>query len=279
MRYRLRWQGLSALLETDEPDLIADAARFLALRAEPTEDADDAASEAALAVRRIGAAYELSSPYGEKHGLDRKALLYLLLETIGHDFMEQSDAAIVHAGAFARAGEAIAYFGLPRTGKTSLSYAAWRRGLTVIGDDRTVLDAARGRVEAFPKCVKVRVDSEEVDLFQALGLTAREVFVAQVGRERRLVLARSLPRMAGYEAAYPLAALVWLARAAGSGAALEPLSASAALPLFLGQVIPPDPAPMAFLRLLKRMAKAGRALALNVGEGAVEEALDLLCGL
>lgn len=277
MRYRLRWRDSRSIVETDEPEIVADIERLLALRAEPAHDGDD--NDAPLAVRHEGSAYALASPYGSRQGLARAELLYVLLEMIGHDLMEKSNAAIIHAGAFLAEGGARVYFGQPLAGKSSLTFAAWRRGFAVVGDDRAALDAERREVRVFPKCVKLRVSGDAPDALGRLGLPRGQAFLARADRETRAVLARSLPGMAPSGAAFPIAALCWLSREASVGAALEPLAPSAALPLILGQVVPPDPAPMALVRLIKAMAARERLFALKLGRDAFEDALDLLAGL
>jgi hypothetical protein len=114
---------------------------------------------------------------------------------------------VFHASAVVRDGQAVAFLGRSRAGKTSLALELCRRGASFLADDVLALECRDGRLLAHPGSPLVgveRVDGDnEIELGQAMGGQV----VAVNARER-------LVRVAGAAEPVALAAMFFLDRSA-----------------------------------------------------------------
>lgn len=225
-----------------------------------------------LTLARDGRGYRLTYPGGEARPRSWDAAGLWLLEAIAYAFAQGTRHLVLHAGAIAGPEGAIVFLAPPFEGKTSLAFAAWRRGLTVLGDDRVAIEG--GSAFAFPKCLKARVGPVTRGRIAAEGFAFR----ATMAGDRRLVLARSLPGFARYDERFPIARILVLERSrrARSRIATIPLAEAAA------RLIPSAGlarrTPLDVIRALKAHSEGGGLPLLRVGDGEVEAALDLMLG-
>lgn len=281
--HRFAWAGHALGVRVPDPEAQTAALidRFLALDAAPAP-ANGAAACGALAasLRRAGRGWRIEGPFGAVAAGAREDALYALLEALAFGFARAAaDRFVVHAGGIVADGGAVVLFGPAFSGKSSLAFAAWKRGLDVLGDDRLCLDAKRGAASAFPKCLKLRLAAG------ATGPAGRdgrafggdEAFVGALGGDRRLVLSRRLPGFVNYDSAIPIRAIAWLARDDRAAASrLEPMPATEALEGILGEATGADCSPMALVRLVKACAPGGRIARLRIAPGDLDRALDVL---
>jgi hypothetical protein len=269
-RWRLGWRGRSVLVEADRPDTGPFLTRFLAMEA---ATADDAGS-AHVVARRDGSGYRVSVAGQTVHAATLAAARMLLLEAVGHAFVHAGGTTVLHAGAYAVTGGAVACLGAPRAGKSFLAHAAWRQGRTVLGDDRIAL--AGLSLAAFPKCLKLRLPDGAKAADAVPGVATSALFAARHGDDRRAVLARSLPGFAGYGGTFATRAVVLIERGRGPRSSLGAISMADAL----GRLVPSGTtgmaSPMVLVRALKPYAESGRLPKLAVGDGDAEGALGLL---
>ena len=112
---------------------------------------------------------------------------------------------VFHASAVVRGGEAIAFLGPSRSGKTSLALELCARGASFMADDVLALETRDGRLVANPGSPVAGVALEHERAQQ--GEDAGEQVIAVNARER-------IVRMAGAEKPAPLATLLFLDRRA-----------------------------------------------------------------
>ena len=271
MAYRFAWADTHQIVESADERLIERIARFLALPAEPCEAPAD------IRVSGGEGAWTLETPYGAGAASEPGELAYLLLESLAYGFQETTQTALAHAGAIDAGGGALVLFGSAYAGKSSLAIGAWRRGAALIGDDRVRLDAAAGTVAAFPKCAKLRLAPGETANPLGGAVPDADGLIGQIRDDRRFILSRGLPGIEPYGTARPVRALVELVRRnAEPGARLAALPAREAYDRMLPEMISPHREPMALLRLIKRLAAAGRVVRLTVGEDEIGAALERL---
>jgi hypothetical protein len=105
---------------------------------------------------------------------------------------------VFHASAVVRDGQAVAFLGRSRAGKTSLALELCRRGASFLADDVLAVECRDGQLLAHPGSPLVgveRVDGDnEIELRQAMGGTvvavnARERLVRVVGAAEPVALA------------------------------------------------------------------------------------------
>jgi len=279
--HRFAWAGHALGVRAPEARTAALIERFLALDAAsaPANGAPPAGSLAAD-LRRAGRGWRIEGPFGRVAAGSRADALYAILEALAFGFAGAvGDRFVVHAGGIVADGGAIVLFGPSQSGKSSLAFAAWRRGLAVLGDDRLCLDAERGAASAFPKCLKLRLSARAAPPTGRDGrpFGAEEAFVGALGGDRRLVLSRRLPGFVDYDCAIPIRAMAWLARDdRAAQSRLEPMPATEALEGILGEATGAGRSPMALVRLVKACAPGGRFARLRIANGDLDRALDAL---
>ncbi|MFO1036295.1 MAG: hypothetical protein U1E45_05585 [Geminicoccaceae bacterium] len=191
--------------------------------------------------------------------------------------VDETDGIVVHAAAVGRQGVATLLLGPGRVGKSSLAYAAWRAGLEVLGDDRLLLDPAKGTVEALPRPLSLR----ERDGAFPPSLAELPEGACSIGSafgERRATLSRSLPGMTRTGEAFAVDRLVLLERMDESGVAVAEVRREEILQGAVEALVGNERRPLQVLRPLLKLGERRRACRLRVGPGATEEAVALLFG-
>lgn len=267
------WHGCAAHLETANRRAVALVERFLALAARHDGRLPQSANGSVVSVlgKDGGALVRTSAWQAWAGGHDQ--LIYLILEALGQVFVEAYAGTVFHAAAFDFGRGAVVVHGPALAGKTTLLHRAWRRGFSVISDDRVTLGADYHTVQPFPRCLKLRCRGDEEAAALSRGIPPDLVVRAAVGAERRIILARSLPGFVGYGDARPIRALIQVERAPGQ-TRLEPIEPSAALEVALRNIISSDFNPTAVVRLIKNQADHGSLYRLSIGPGQIDAALD-----
>ncbi|MSP84058.1 MAG: hypothetical protein EXQ94_14410 [Alphaproteobacteria bacterium] len=191
---------------------------------------------------------------------------------MAYGFAQATRHVVVHAGAIAGPHGAIVFLGAPHDGKSSLAFAAWRMGVTVLGDDRVAI--AGDQAFAFPKSLKVRVGPAT----RARVVPPGFGFQATMAGDRRLVIARSLPGFAPYDERYPLRRIVVVERAARRRSRLASIPITQALSRLLPSAGLARRTPMDVVRTLKQYGEDGALLLVQVGEGDFEAAIEMMMG-
>jgi hypothetical protein len=114
---------------------------------------------------------------------------------------------VFHASAIIHRGEAVAFLGPSRAGKTSLALELWRRGASFLADDVLALEPRAEGLLAHPGTPVAGIAHAEAERSCGPDGFAREEIVAVNTRER-------LVRMAGAPEPAPLTALFFLDRRA-----------------------------------------------------------------
>ena len=277
--YRFAWHGHGAHLRTRDADLIATLGRFLGLEPVPEDVVPAGEADNLITIEEAGGEFIIATHDWQLRAGSREQLLFASLEAIGQIFIYDFPGAIFHAGAFLANRRAIAFFGAPQSGKSTLGFAAWRRGLPLFGDDRIALQDEGRRIQAFPKCIKLRLPALGAHPPGADNLAPEMVVEADLGHEIRLILARGLPGFCPYETVAEVNVVVELKRGTEGGATLASMAAEDAVEAALQNVVSPEYEPMEIVRLMKRHSENGSLYRLTVGPGATEQALDLLLAI
>lgn len=272
------WRGCAAHLETTDPSTIGQIERFLGLPAKSEERIPPNSEGSVVSVQGKDRGSLVRTGAWQAWAAGRGQLIYLVLEALGQIFVDGYAGTVFHAGAIDLGRGALIVHGPALSGKTTLAFKAWRRGLTVLSDERVTLGVEPDTVAPFPRCLKLRCHSDEEASLLAGGIAPELVVKAAVGAERRVILARSLPGFASYDSARPIRALIQLERVA-SGTRLEPIEPSAALEVALRNIVSPDFNPTAVVRLIKSQADQRRLYRLSIGQDQIDAALDLLLKL
>lgn len=272
------WRGCAARLDVVDLAITAQIERFLGLAARSEEQVPPNSGDSVVAVfsKDRGSLVRTSSWQAWAAGRDQ--LLYLVLEALGQVFIDAYAGAVFHAGAIDLGNGALVIHGPAQSGKSTLAHAAWRRGFTVLSDDRVTLGPELESVQPFPKCLKLRCHGDDDVALLVRDVPAESVVKATVGNERRVIFARALPGFADYETPRPIRALIQLDRVASS-TVLEPIEPSAALGVALRNIVSPDFNPTAVVRLIKSQADQQRLFRLAIGDGGADAALDRLTKL
>jgi hypothetical protein len=272
------WRDCVVRLQSDEPRLIARIARHLGLAARNEVALHTTMQGPIITVSAEAQGFRINSSDWTAEASHPDQVCFLILEALGQAFVASFSGIVFHAGAFIAEAGAVVFYGAPGAGKTNLALAAWRRGLSVISDERMVLSPELSAVSPFPKCLKLRC-AEDAKLDTILhGINPDDCLIATVGKERRLILARSLPGFAPYESFTPIHTLVELERAE-RGVTLAPLEPSGALDTALLNLVSADFNPTAAVRLIKQQADRKRLFRLRSALTEIDKALDLLLKL
>jgi hypothetical protein len=272
------WRGCAARLEVADFALPAQIERFLGLPARSEEQVPPNSGDSVVSVLSKDRGLLVRTSSWQAWAAGRDQLLYLVLEALGQVFVDAYAGAVFHAGAIDLGNGALVIHGPAQSGKSTLAYAAWRRGFTVLSDDRVTLGPELDSVQPFPKCLKLRCHGDDDVAMLVRGVPAESVIKAAVGNERRVIFARSLPGFADFETARPIRALIQLDRVS-SDTTLEPIEPSAALGVALRSIVSPDFNPTAVVRLIKLQADQQRLFRLAIGDGEAEAALERLTKL
>lgn len=253
------------------------AERFLALPITPALLSD--AAEPAIKVSRCALGWQFTAPFGPpflEHDDDAVILLTMLLADA---FERRSPYPVLHAGAFVAGGGAVIYLADIAQGKSSHTFAAWRRGYSILGDDRIALRLEQRVAQAIPKCVKLRILDSHVPREWRNLVADGETMIGGFPNDRRWVLSRRLPRMAASESLIPIRAIALLRRIDEGPSHVDRTPLSAVIQSALDYATLGTNTPMDLLRFMKRYADKGKLPRLNVAPGDIERGVDLLAAL
>ncbi len=269
------WHGCAAHLEATKQPTIERIERFLALPARHEDRLSPSSDGAVVSVRSEDGGALVRTGAWQAWAAGDDQLTYLILEALGQVFIEAYAGTVFHAAAFEHDRGTVVIHGPAQSGKTSLLYRAWRRGFTVISDDRVALEADCQTVQAFPRCLKLRCHGDAEAAALASGIPSDLFAKAAVGPDRRIILARTLPGFLSYGETRPIRALVQVERTADE-TQLEAIEPSAALSVALRNIVSSDFNPTAVVHLIKSQADQGSLYRLRIGPDQIDAALDLL---
>lgn len=275
MLYTASWAGVTVPVFIDDESLKRRAEQFLDLEMTPATSNETAT----IGVRRSARGWEFSAPLGPpllEH--DDDAVIFLTM-LIAHMFEQKAPCPVLHAGAFDSGGGAVVFLAAMAQGKSSHAFAAWRRGFTVLGDDRIALRLAERAAQPIPKCVKLRIEKDRVPNLWRAEAPENETLIGGFPDDRRWVLSRSLPRMASCEASIPIRAIALLRRIDEGPSHVDRTPLSAVIQSALDYMTLGASTPMDVLRFMKRYANKGKLPRVNVAPGDIERGVDLLANL
>ncbi len=275
MLYNASWSGVTVPVFIDDERQKRRAEKFLGLKMTPASGS----AAAAISLRRRAHGWAFSAPIGPsflEHDDDALILFTMLLADA---FERHSPYPVLHAGAFAAGGGAVIYLAPMAEGKSSHSFAAWRRGYTVLGDDRIALRMAEGAAQAIPKCLKLRIDKSHVPSPWRDRVPASETLIGGYDNDRRWVLSRSLPRMAPFKSLIPIHAMALLRRIDAGPSHVDRIPLSTVIQSALDYATLGASSPMDLLRFMKGYADKGQLPRVNVAPGDIERGVELLANL
>jgi hypothetical protein len=288
--YRLDWQGHSAYLRGLDEAFLSELGRFLGLEPVLEESTPAGVIDNLISVEQDkggeqAGTFHIITRDWQTSAISHAQLLFATLEAIGQIFVYDLTGAIFHAGAFLRDTgglrdpKAIVFFGAPQSGKSTLGFAAWRRGLALVGDDRIALMEGGRRLCPFLKCLKLRLPADGALPPGLENAPPRLMVKADIGYEIRLILARSLPGFCAYGQDAEVDIVVELKRGAAGETALSPLDPGVALDAAFQNVVSPEFDSMGMVRMIKHQSAENRLFRLTIGPNDSEKALDLLRAL
>lgn len=275
MLFTAAWDDCSAHLSLDDMVLKERTERFLALDLTPGAGGEDAE----ITVRRTDGGWAFESPLGPRFLTREDDAAFQLFELLAMEFGKRTRRPVVHAGAFMVDGGAVLYLGDRHQGKSSLTFAAWRRGHTILGDDRIALVIEDGAVRSLPKCMKLRLDDNHLRPDWRSLVPEHDAFVGTLRVDTRWILSRRLPGVLDSQDAVPVRAVAVLRRIDAGPTHIDEVAATEALADTLPMATMGENTPMDVLRFLKPHAPGGRIRRLNVAPGDIERGVDLLAEL
>ncbi|MSO74943.1 MAG: hypothetical protein EXQ99_07370 [Alphaproteobacteria bacterium] len=254
---------------------LAQIERFLALTAHQENRLPRNTNDSVIRVLSKDGGALIRTSAWQAWAADQDQLIYYILEALGQVFVEAFAGTVFHGAAIDLGRGAVVIQGPALSGKTALLYRAWRRGLSVISDDRVTIGSDCQTVQPFPRCLKLRCGGNK-DLAALVEGIAPDLRVkTTIGSEPRVIFARSLPGFTRYDDSHPIKALIQIERTTGQ-TRLEAIEPSAALQIAQRNIAASDFNPMAVVRLIKSQAEQGSLYRLAIGAGQTEAALDLL---
>lgn len=230
-------------------------------------------------IRRENTGWALDTPLGSRSLANDDDAAFTLLESLTYEFWMRTRHTVIHAGGFMLDGGAVLYLGGPRAGKSRLTFAAWRQGHPILGDDRMVLHLDKHAVQPMPKCVKLRLDSDHVPPDWRRLVPDEHSFTGEIRGDRRWILSRRLPHMISCTSIVPVRSVVALRRVDSGPTRFD----KSALTEVLSETLPAssvgENTALDVLRFLKFHASEGRIQRLNVAPDEVEVGLALLAKL
>lgn len=273
MLFTAAWDDCSAHLSLDDMALKERTERFLALDLTPGGDNPE------ITVRRTDGGWAFETPVGPRGVTREDDAAFLLFELLAMEFGNRTRRPVVHAGAFMVDGGAVLYLGGRQQGKSSLTFAAWRHGHAILGDDRIALVIEDGAVRSLPKCMKLRLD-DGLPRDEWLSLVPEHsAFVGTLKGDSRWILSRRLPGVLDSQDAVPVCAVAVLRRIDAGPTHIDEVAATEALADTLPMASVGENTPLDVLRFLKPHARAGRIRRLNVAPGDIERGVELLAAL
>ena len=277
MLYTASWAGVTVHVAIDDESLKDRAERFLDLPISPAPQSDTAVP--AITVSRGDLGWRFTAPFGPPFlGNDDDAVIFLTM-LLAEAFEMRSPDPILHAGAFVAEAGAVIYLADMAQGKSSHTFAAWRRGFTILGDDRIAIRMAERAAHPIPKCVKLRIEKDRVPNLWRAEVPENETLIGGFQNDRRWVLSRRLPRMASYDSSVPIHAIALLRRIDEGPSYVDCTPLSTVIQSALDYATLGASSPMDLLRFMKGYADKGRLPRVNVAPGDIERGVELLANL
>ena len=269
------WDNCSVHLSLDYMALKERAERFLALDLKPSAGG----GRPDISIRRTDSGWAFESSIGARSVMREDDAAFLLFELLAMEFGNRTRRPVVHAGVFMVDGGAVLYLGDRQQGKSSLTFAAWRRGHAILGDDRITLAIEDDAVRSLPKCLKLRLDHSLPRAEWRSLVPQDSAFVGTLKGDSRWILSRRLPGVLDSHVAVPVRAVAVLRRIDAGPTHIDEVATTEALADALPMATVGENTPLDVLRFLKPHAPGGRIRRLNVAPGDIERGVDLLAKL
>ena len=276
MLYTASWAGVTVLIHIDDAALKDRAERFLALAMTP---APQSTVEPAITVSRDDHGWHFTAPIGPSFLENDDDAVILLTMLLADAFELRSPYPVLHAGAFVADGGAVIYLADLAQGKSSHTFAAWRRGYAILGDDRIALRLEERAAQAIPKCVKLRIHDSHVPCEWRDLVANGESVIGGYANDRRWMISRGLPRVTDCESLIPIHAIALLRRIEEGPSHVDRIPLSAVIQAALDYMTLGDNTPMDVLRFMKGYALTGKLPRVNVAPGDMQRGVELLAGL
>ena len=272
-RRLLRWEGTCCRAQVHDLGALSDAADMLGLGIEDAPEQDNSPADVSLEPFKGGYLLKVGTTSYTLPAEDDPA--HYLAITIPWTFYTLSPDPVLHAAGFVVEGEAVLLCGRSGVGKSSLTAAAWKRGLRVMNDDCTVVDPARAIVRPFPQGFSLRIDEPVVPApFVEIASQGCPYYLGRgLKSENWVLFGRSLPGMVTLGQGLPVRALYFIRR--GSTTRRSVADRQTALKNTLAQTYPGQAGKMAILPFVEALFKQGKIHELEVGDGDISNAVDL----
>lgn len=277
MLYTASWAGVTVPVEIGDAALKDRVERFLALAITPAPPTG--AGEPAIGVSRRAGGWRFTAPFGPPFLENDDDAVMLLTMLLADGFERRSPDPVVHAGAFVAGGGAVIYLAQMAEGKSSHTFAAWRRGYSILGDDRIALRLEERAARAIPNCVKLRIHDSHVPREWRELVADDKSMVGGYADDRRWMISRDLPRVTGCESPVPVHAMALLRRIENGPSHLDTVPLSGVIKDTLDNMTLGAGTPLDFLRFMKRYTRAGELHRVNVAPGEIERGVELLAAL
>ena len=272
-RRLLYWQDTCCLVESCDLAALSLAARLLNLRVASPSPGDPTPPHVLL--QPADGAYSLVVSKGSYTVPLGSPIAYYLAATIPWAFYNLSPDPVLHAACCVLDGEAVLFCGGSETGKSTLTAAAWERGLEVMNDDCVAVDPARALVRPFPQALSLRLQKPEVpEPFRCfVGQSGQYSLATGFKCDRWVLFGRSLLGLVPYGVDRPVRAL-YLARR-GASTRRVPAERHGALHHLLAQTRPGRAGGLAILPFIQALLGQGKIYELEMGDQDVAGALEL----
>jgi hypothetical protein len=270
--WSLSWVDVNLILWLPGPQWADRLSALLGIRLQPEEsnpsDPDVLVNDLAIGGFQITAADTFHEVANESD------LLLRVISLIGSLLLGKTRQLIVHAGAIVTGEGALLFCGPSYVGKSTLGFYAWKTGLDLLGDDRVVFHSEEASVSAFPKPLKPRVPIGNCPDFLSGSATG---LMGWLEGEAHWVVARSQSGIVPLALKVPIQRIIFLERSGMAGSQLRQLAAQEALPRWLNQIMLSQcSSRLETIQTLEHLVFAGRVHALDVGEGDIDGALQLM---
>jgi hypothetical protein len=203
-------------------------------------------------------------------------LLIWLALTATDVLSEKRGAFLLHAACFVLHGQAVLVFGPPFSGKSTLTAMALARGMEILGDDVIHLAPETGLAEAVPRPLKRRIDRTEMEANLGDPLAVGTPLYGALDGEACVLRPRAVPSIWPPSRRLPVRASIFLRRHDGPGLHIYQPERFQALAWLLEWARDWSTPPLACAHRSARQLLAQRHLAISVGDGEQEAALDAI---
>lgn len=275
--YTASWAGVTVYMAVSDAALIDRAAQFLSLPITPVPKQDICKPE--FTAGRDDSGWQFiyrDRPFRVKTDSDATILFTILLADI---FRSRSLHPVIHAGAFISGKGAVIYLGRKTRGKTSHTFAAWRLGYSILGDDRIALRLGAHVAQATPSCIRLRIRDGYIPREWRDIICDEKAILGGTTKDQRWMLSRSLPQMTDYESQIPIHAIAQLRRIECGPSHVDAIPLSTIFKETLNDMNLGEQTPLDFLRFMKHYTKSDKLPRINVAPGDVERGVKLLAAL